>query len=166
VSTRPPELAGWMWRALAFLGIALLGAVVAIAVSDGADGGSKTPPAATTAPTTTVAPPPTTTAPATTTTATTTKPRPHPAAPPHGWTVVLQSLPAGARAGAEATARRARAAGLAHVGVLESSDYRSLAPGYLVVYSGSFSSQADAEGSLRFVRAAGFTAAYPRRIVR
>lgn len=170
MNLRRPDLAAWMWRALAFLALAVLGAVVAIAASGKGPGpvatttttgsiATSSASATTVAPTTTVAPPP---PPPTTTT------QPPPPPPPHptGWVVVLQSLPADARSSAEHTAATARAAALLHIGVLVSSDYRTLRPGYLVVYQGPFANEVDAQGAIRFVRAAGFRSAYVRQIAR
>jgi hypothetical protein len=117
-----------------------------------------------------------TTATGRTTTATSTT-RPAPAAPPNGqtpwpagrngWTLVLVSYPtAGGRAVPAAAAARAARAGLPQVGVLESAEYASLHPGYYVVFSGIYSSQAEAEAALPSARAAGFGAAYTRQISR
>lgn len=156
----------------------MAGAAVAIAVS-GADGKpaatapSTQPPPATTVVTT--APPPVTTAPVTTAPPpVTTAPPPATTAPPpvtgawpagrDGWTVVLVSLPdGGGRAAAEAQARRARAAGLPDAGVLRSSDFASLNPGYYVVFAGVFDSLDAATRALPDARAA-FSTAYTRRV--
>lgn len=163
----------------------MAGAAVAIAVS-GADGkpaatapsteppppttvATTAPPPVTTAPVTT-APPPVTTAPPPVTTA----PPPVTTAPPpathawpagrDGWTIVLVSLPeGGGRAAAEAQARRARAAGLPGAGVLRSSNFASLNPGYYVVFAGVFDSLDAAMRALPDARAA-FSAAYTRRV--
>jgi hypothetical protein len=82
-----------------------------------------------------------------------------------GWTIVLISYPAGSgRAAARATARRAAGLGLPEVGVLDSSDFASLHPGYHVVFSGVYSSRADAEAALASVHASGFGGAYTRQI--
>jgi hypothetical protein len=82
-----------------------------------------------------------------------------------GWTVVLSSLPAsrGARA-ARALAARAAASGLPQVGVLESSRYASLLPGYFVVFSGVYGASSDAETALQSVLARGYGGAYPSRV--
>jgi hypothetical protein len=82
-----------------------------------------------------------------------------------GWTVVLVSYPvSGGKAVAAQTASAARKANLPQVGVLESSDYASLQPGYFVVFSGIYSSEADASVALPQARRAGFGAAYSRQI--
>jgi len=137
------------------------------------------------------APEPTTTAPATTTTpvqkTTTTLPTktvPRTAAPTttaakppavngliewprgtSGWTDVLGSYPAsGGHATAAAIAARAARTGVQQVGVLDSSAYPSLHPGYYVVFSGIYPSQAAAEAALARARAQGFGTAYARQI--
>jgi hypothetical protein len=77
-----------------------------------------------------------------------------------GWTVVLASAPAPAGGrGAEALAARAAAAGLPQVGVLASSRYPSLVPGYDVVFSGIYGTQGDAQTALRSVQARGYPGA-------
>jgi hypothetical protein len=82
-----------------------------------------------------------------------------------GWTVVLVSYPlSGGKAPAAQTAAAARKTNLPQVGVLESSDYASLQPGYFVVFSGVYSSEADAVAALPQARQAGFGAAYSRQI--
>jgi hypothetical protein len=128
---------------------------------------------ATTRPATTAA---TTTA-ATTTTATTTKTVTTPAPPPNGqtawpsghsgWTLVLTSYPVtGGRAPALATAHRAAKSGLPQVGILSSSAFGSLHPGYYVVFSGIYDSQAQADAAAALARARGFSGAYSRQISR
>jgi septal ring-binding cell division protein DamX len=116
--------------------------------------------ATTTAPTATTAPP------------ATTAPRPpaNPAAVAwprdrRGWTIVLLSLPqANGRAAANAKAAEARRRGLRRVGVLDSGRYASLHPGYYVVFTGVFDSEAEAASALQRARAV-FPAAYQREIV-
>jgi hypothetical protein len=76
-----------------------------------------------------------------------------------GWTIALASLPqTGGRAPALARARSARAKRLTSVGVLDSSRYASLHPGYWIVFSGVYASEAEATSALeearRFARAA------------
>ena len=172
----------WVLPALLGLVIAVLGTGAAIAISsDGENesavstatggnltvtdsGSTLTAPEPTTA--TTTAPPPTTTSPATTA-----PPRPvNPAAVSwprnqRGWTIVLVSLPqANGRTAAVAKAREARGGGLRRVGVLNSSRYASLHPGYYVVFTGVFDTEAEAASSLQRARAV-FPAAYQREIV-
>ena len=55
---------------------------------------------------------------------------------------------------AVAVAQQARTHGLTRVGVLDSSRFASLRPGYWMTFSGRYQSQADATGSLRRARAA------------
>jgi hypothetical protein len=76
-----------------------------------------------------------------------------------GWTIALVSLPqTGGRAGALQRARTARKKGLTEVGVLDSSRYASLHPGYWIVFSGVYASEAEATSALeaarRYARAA------------
>jgi hypothetical protein len=83
------------------------------------------------------------------------------------WTIILASYPvsagdAGARAAAEDAARK----GLKGVGLLTSSDYPALQPGYLIVFDGIYPTQADATAALGSVKAAGFAGAYTRRVAR
>jgi hypothetical protein len=72
-----------------------------------------------------------------------------------GWTIVLASIPkAKGRDEAVAIAQQARAHGLSRVGVLDSSRFASLRPGYWMTFSGRYQNEADATGSLRRARAA------------
>jgi hypothetical protein len=82
-----------------------------------------------------------------------------------GWTIVLVSYPktTGQTAAAE-TAARAAKAGLPQVGVLDSSGYPSLQPGYFVVFSGIYDTQSQANGAVASAHQAGFGAAYSRQI--
>jgi hypothetical protein len=171
----------WLVPALLGLVIAILGTGAAIAISaDGeeesaiptATGGSLTVPGGT--PTLT-APEPTTptetTAPATTAPATTAPPRPtNPAAitwprDRRGWTIVLVSLPqTNGRDAAAAQAAKARDGGLRRVGILDSSRYASLHPGYYVVFQGVYADEAEASSALQRARSV-FPSAYQREIV-
>jgi hypothetical protein len=82
-----------------------------------------------------------------------------------GWTVALASLPqSSGRATAVARARVARKRGLPQVGVLDSSRYASLHPGYWIVFTGVYASEAEATSALEAARRASRTAAV-RRIV-
>ncbi len=83
-----------------------------------------------------------------------------------GWTVVLASLPQ--TEGRQAAARRAaeaRRAGLRSVGVLDSSQYASLHPGYWIVFTGVYGSAAEATSALpdarQFARAAAVRRVVP-----
>ncbi len=175
--------APWIVPALLGLVIAVLGTGAAIAISsDGEDptaistatggsltvtndGSTLTAPEPT-EPTTTTAPP-VTTAPTTTTAP---KPPRNPAAVVwprgrRGWTIVLVSLPqANGLAAANARAAQARRSGLRRVGVLDSGRYASLHPGYYVLFTGVFDSEAEASGALQRARAI-FPTAYQREIV-
>jgi hypothetical protein len=84
-----------------------------------------------------------------------------------GYTDVLESLPvASGRAAAVARARRAKRSGLKDVGVIVSSGYSSLHPGYFVVFSGVYATQADAIAGLSAAHAKGFPDAYQTRVTR
>jgi len=124
--------------------------------------------AATTTGLTTTATVSTNTVPETTSAATVTTPPPPP--PPGtagwpggtGWTVILASIPVSAgRGDALAEARRAASSGLGRVGVLLSSDYRSLHAGYWVVFAGVYPTSAAAQAALRAAHAHGYAGAYP-----
>ncbi len=181
VTDRSEWSGAWILPALLGLVIAILGTGAAIVISgDGeepsaiptATGGSLTVTGGT--PTLT-APEPTTaatTAAATTSPATPTAPPPpvNPAAitwprDRRGWTIVLLSLPqSNGRDAAGAQAKKARDGGLRRVGVLDSSRYASLHPGYYVVFHGVFDSEAEASSALQRARAV-FPTAYQREIV-
>lgn len=76
------------------------------------------------------------------------------------WTAVLSSV----RSEGDARAAKARLSGAGEdAGVLFSSDYPPLRPGYWVVYSGSFSSESAAESHARSL-SGQFPGAYARRI--
>jgi len=67
-----------------------------------------------------------------------------------GWTIALVSYPqTGGRKAAVVEARRARARGLPDVGILDSSAYASLHPGYWIVFSGIYNAQAEAASALQ-----------------
>jgi hypothetical protein len=84
-----------------------------------------------------------------------------------GYTDVLESLPQnGGRANALARARTAKRAGIPAVGVLLSSGFSSLHPGYYVVFSGIYGTQGQASGALSTVHARGFPHAYQARVTR
>jgi hypothetical protein len=70
-----------------------------------------------------------------------------------GWTIVLASIPkTDGRDEAVAVAQQARTRGLTRVGVLDSSRFASLRPGYWMTFTGRYQSEADATGSLRRAR--------------
>ena len=82
-----------------------------------------------------------------------------------GWTIVLASVPqTKGRPTAVARARQARRKGLSQVGVLDSSQYASLHPGYWVVFSGVYASEAEATSALEPAREVARTATV-RRVV-
>jgi hypothetical protein len=80
----------------------------------------------------------------------------------NGWTIVLVSTPeSSGREAATREAQEALAAGLTDVGVLDSSEFSSLHPGYFVVFSGTFNSQSEASAALDTA-----TASYPQAYIR
>jgi hypothetical protein len=182
VAERHDWAGAWLVPALLGLVIAVLGTGAAIAISaDGeepeaiptATGGSLTVTGGTptlTAPEPT-APTTATTAPGKTGPTTTAPARPvNPAAiawPKNrrGWTIVLLSLPqTNGRDAAGAQATKARDGGLRRVGILDSSRYASLHPGYYVIFQGVYGSEAEAASALQRARAV-FPSAYQREIV-
>jgi hypothetical protein len=129
----------WIWPTLGALAIAAGGAAAAIAATGGT---ARSAPRTITAtsellePSTTVAAPP--------------RGR-RVLAWPHenGWTIVLATYPVANGGGvARDRAARALAARLPQVGILLSSNFASLHPGYYVVFSGIYASQDDAEAAL------------------
>lgn len=157
----------WIWLTLPALAIAVAGAAVAIAVDQGG----------TTAGADTTLPPPVVQSgsarggvPVAAAAAAGRRARPGRAEWPaagSGWTVLLASYPATrGEAAPRAAARRAARAGLPDVGVLDSSDFSSLHPGYFVVFSGIYTAETDADTALRTARARGFGSAYSREISR
>ena len=81
-----------------------------------------------------------------------------------GYTIVLASLPESAgRTAAVGAAQKASQAGLTDTGVLNSSDYSSLHPGYWVVFSGIFDTIAEARSALDTARGT-YPQAYSRQI--
>ena len=71
-----------------------------------------------------------------------------------GWTIVLVSVPkVEGRDAAVARAADARKRGLKRVGVLDSSRFASLHPGYWMVFSGSYPSEPEAASHLRVAKA-------------
>jgi len=82
-----------------------------------------------------------------------------------GYTVVLASVPeADGRSAADATAQRATTAGLSSVGVLRSSDFSSLRPGFWVTYAGVYGTLSTAQAALPQAQGAGFPSAYTRQV--
>lgn len=156
-STRSSSGSSWALRALAAGVVAVVGAVAAVAAT-GSDGGGD---AVTTAIGGFV------TAPASATDESPTGSSGVAEWPTDedGWTIALASMPKTAgRATALARAKTARRKGLSQVGVLDSSRYASLHPGYWIVFSGVYSSEAEATSALEDARAASRTAVV-RRVV-
>jgi hypothetical protein len=83
----------------------------------------------------------------------------------NGWTLVLVSMPTSAgRPQAVGRAREAVRAGLDDVGVIDSSEYASLHPGYYVVFSGVYPTIGAAQDAVSDAAEAGFENAYARRV--
>jgi hypothetical protein len=170
----------WVWPSLLALVIAALagiGAAAFVSHDRGPQYADRTSPVGTVS--STLSPPETATQPAATTTTPKAKakktrptaPRAATATPASwptgqsGWTVVLQSLPTtNGRAFALAQARAALHAGVADVGILDSSQFSSLHPGYYVLFSGVYHSFDDANTAATTVQSHGFPRAYARRI--
>lgn len=181
----------WLWAALAALLLVALvsGAVVALAATD--DGKSSEPatsiPVVSTAPSTTstvgvVTTPPTITINPPTTTlgtttfstttfgtttfgTTTTGSNVTWPMSKDGFTVVLKSVPtSNGRSQAEAAADKARSNGLSQVGILNSSDFSSLNPGYYVTFTGIYDTESQANAALPNARSKGFPTAYVREV--
>lgn len=76
-----------------------------------------------------------------------------------GYTVILASE--SSESAARSTQSRASAAGL-DAGVLYSNNFRSLRPGYWVVFSGTFTTQSDAARRAARAKELGYRDAYPR----
>lgn len=84
-----------------------------------------------------------------------------------GYTVVLASVArASGRPTAVQIAKHALTQGLPQVGLIDTQGYTGLAPGFFVVFSGIYSSEADASALLAQAKAAGFSAAYARHVTR
>ena len=82
----------------------------------------------------------------------------------NGWTIVLASTPESAgQGGATRLGREALAAGLTDVGVLNSSEFSSLHPGYFVVFTGIYNSESEARGAIDAARSS-YPQAYARQI--
>jgi hypothetical protein len=84
-----------------------------------------------------------------------------------GFTIILESLPvAQGQAAAVAKARQAKRNGLKEVGVLVSSQYSSLHPGYYAIFSGVFQNEAQATAGVSDAHAKGFPDAYQTHVTR
>ena len=174
----------WIWPALLFLGLAAMGATVAIIWASNDPATERivattnvgtditTQPVETIATVTTpVTPPPP--PPAQTVTTPTVPEQPPPGAlrqwpaNRNGYTVVLVSLPSNAgRKPATAKAKEASRGGLQDVGVIDSARFSSLHPGYYVIFAGVYDSLGEAQDAVPAARSAGFSGAYPRQITR
>lgn len=151
-------IAGWALRAVAALAVAIAGAALAIAAGAERSGSAQV----VTATGGFITVPATATLPSEVPTAGATG---WPSAE-DGWTIVLASFPqAEGRRAAALKAREARRRGLRRVGVLDSSSYASLRPGYWVVFTGIYTSEAEATSELQRARRVA-RAADVRRIVR
>lgn len=170
----------WVWPSLLALVVAVLAAAGAIWWTRDASSAASTTVVGETAPLPTV--PTTESVPTTTGPAATVPTQTRPTTPPRrrparraliewpqrrsGWTLVLLSLPTSAgRPAAVGRAREAIRAGLSEVGVIDSSRYASLHPGYYVVFTGIYPSPEEAAGALQRAKAA-FPLAYTREIAR
>lgn len=110
---------------------------------------------------------PTTTYPTTTTGPTTTTSGTIQFWPPNkdGFTVVLKSTPVSeGRGPAESSAQQALNAGLPEVGILDSSNFTTLNPGYYVTFTGVYDTPDEAENALPRARSSGFPTAYVREV--
>jgi eukaryotic-like serine/threonine-protein kinase len=97
-------------------------------------------------------------------------PAPAPAPAPtrlRGYTIVIASVPvrSGERAAVDVAAA-ARARGVKGVGVLRSSEYATLRPGYFAVYSQVFETRAEAQRAVSEARSHGYPKAYVRPLGR
>jgi hypothetical protein len=172
----------WIWPALLALVVAVVAGVAsAVWLADDSSSAGNTLVRTQAGPSVSLkietAPEPTTTTTTTGTTGTTgttttPKPKPPPAtlvswpAGRSGWTIVLDSIPsANGRAGAVGEAKQALRLGLKQVGVLDSSQFSSLHPGYLVVFAGIYPTEAAAESHVIDAHRRGYPGPYPRRII-
>jgi hypothetical protein len=165
----------WIWASLVLLLVAAGSATAGIVAArdPGAGPGSETlvatSPVVSAPPVTTLVTPP----PPRTTTNAPTRSRPKtrsaliewPAR--DGFTIVIASIPARGTGlkDANATAKEVVARGLSEVGVLVSSRFASLHPGYYVVFAGIYSSLEDAQTAVSRVTSK-FPNAYARQITR
>lgn len=150
---------GWILRAAVALGVALAGAALAVAATDGGNDVAKLVTATggfATLPTSTTLPAPSEGNPG--------ESLEWPAGE-DGWTIALASVPqTSGRRLAVGRAEQARRRGLDSVGILDSSQYASLHPGYWVVFAGTYASEAEATSELQRARRFARTATV-RRIV-
>ncbi|PWU25115.1 MAG: hypothetical protein C5B48_02955 [Candidatus Rokuibacteriota bacterium] len=161
----------WLWPSLVALGIAVAGGAVAIAATGGQGGSPPRTIVATQA--LVLVPASTSRAPAHPPTSSTSA-VPLPARVgqlvtwPSGkrYTIVVAVVPVQAGLGeAKTEAEQAVRQGLENVGVLVSSSYSSLHPGYYLVFSGSYDTLEEAQSSLPRVRAR-FPSAFAQQVSR
>ena len=171
----------WIWPTLLALVVAVVAGVAsALWLADDSSSAGNTIVLTNAGPTTTTsaetAPEPPTTATTTSTTGTRTTPTvptPKPKATliawpagRAGWTIVLDSVPStNGRAGALGEAKQASRLGLSQVGVLDSAQFSSLHPGYFVVFTGVYGTEAAAQSHIIDAHRRGYREPYPRRIV-
>jgi len=160
---RAPAVAAWVVPALVALVVATVGAAAAIAATHNqTKTGARS--IAALSPLQPLPQPPAPSAPKTGKNTTTQKLIFWPST--NGYTIVLASLPLSS--GANAARNKAFFAlrkGLRQVGILVSSSYPSLQPGYYVVFSGVYPTLADAQSSLDTAKAS-FPGAYARPVAR
>ncbi len=170
----------WIWPALLTLVVAVVaGLLSAIFLADESSSAGGTLVRTLERPSTVPqgqAPTEPTTAPTTTTATTGTTPRKPPRplrkaalvfwpAGKSGWTIVLDSVPAtNGRTGAVAEAKQAARLGMKEVGVLDSSRFSSLHPGYFVVFAGIYDTEAEAQSHVIEAHRHGYRGPYPRPI--
>lgn len=167
----------WIWPTLLALVVAVVAGVAsALWLADDSSSAGNTLVRTDAGPTTTASPEtaPEPTAPTTTATTGTTAPaRPKPKATliswpagRAGWTIVIDSVPAtNGQAGALGEAKQASRLGLSQVGVLDSAQFSSLHPGYFVVFTGVYGTEAAAQSHIIDAHRRGYREPYPRRIV-
>ena len=83
-----------------------------------------------------------------------------------GWAVILASKSQSQfqQSDAQAIADQASSAGMQMVGVLDSSQFPSLNPGYWAVFSGPYATRAEAEAAATSIQGQGYPDAYPREV--
>jgi hypothetical protein len=83
-----------------------------------------------------------------------------------GWAVILASKSQSSfqQADAQAIADQAATAGVQMTGVLDSSQYPSLNPGYWAVFSGPYSTKAEAQAAATTIQGQGYPDAYARQV--
>ena len=82
-----------------------------------------------------------------------------------GFTVVLKSVETSkGRSQSESAADKARTNGLPEVGILNSTDYSSMNPGYYVTFTGIYDTESQAQAALPNARSKGFPTAYVREV--